>query len=80
LPDFCSKKEVKNLKGKVKRLIRDRGFGFITAEDGTEVFFHRTDLAEADFDTMEEGADVEFDLESGAKGPRAVKVKVTTES
>jgi CspA family cold shock protein len=67
------------LKGKVKRLIRDRGFGFITAEDGTEVFFHRTDLVEADFDNMEEGADVEFDLESGAKGPRAVKVKVTSE-
>ena len=64
------------MKGKVKRLIRDRGFGFITAEDGTEVFFHRSDLVEADFDAMEEGASVEFDLESGAKGPRAVKVKV----
>jgi CspA family cold shock protein len=80
LPDFCSEKEVKNLKGKVKRLIRDRGFGFITAEDGTEVFFHRSELVEADFDTMEEGADVEFDLESGAKGPRAVKVKVAESS
>jgi len=76
LPDFGYKKEVRSLKGKVKRLIRDRGFGFIAAEDGTEVFFHRSDLAEADFDTMEEGADVEFDLESGAKGPRAVKVKL----
>ncbi len=64
------------MKGKVKKLIRDRGFGFITAEDNTEVFFHRSDLVEADFDTMEEGADVEFDLESGAKGPRAVKVKL----
>ena len=64
------------MKGKVKKLIRDRGFGFITAEDGTEVFFHRSDLVEVDFDTMEEGAGVEFDLESGAKGPRAVKVKL----
>ncbi len=64
------------MKGKVKKLIRDRGFGFITAEDGTEVFFHRSDLLEADFDTMEEGADVKFDLETGAKGPRAVKVKL----
>jgi CspA family cold shock protein len=80
LPDVCSKKEVKSLKGKVKRLIRDRGFGFITSEDGTEVFFHRSELVEADFDTMEEGADVEFDLESGAKGPRAVKVKVAESS
>jgi len=68
------------LKGKVKRLIRDRGFGFITAEDDTEVFFHRSELVEADFDTIEEGADVEFDLESGAKGPRAVKVKVAESS
>jgi CspA family cold shock protein len=67
---------VNSLKGKVKKLIRDRGFGFITAEDGTEVFFHRSDLVEADFDAMEEGVDVEFDLESGAKGPRAVKVKL----
>jgi CspA family cold shock protein len=64
------------LKGKVKRLIRGRGFGFITAEDGTEVFFHRSDLVEADFDTMEEGASVEFDLERGAKGPRATSVKM----
>ena len=68
------------MKGKVKRLIRDRGFGFITAEDGTEVFFHRSDLVEADFDAMEEGANVEFDLESGAKGPRAMNVKTAEAS
>jgi len=66
---------VKSLKGKVKRLIRDRGFGFITAEDGTEVFFHRSGLAGEDFDTLEEGTSVEFDLESGAKGPRAMNVR-----
>jgi CspA family cold shock protein len=64
------------LKGTVKKLIRDRGFGFITAEDGTEVFFHRSDLESADFDTMEEGAGVEFEMGTGAKGPRAIKVKV----
>jgi CspA family cold shock protein len=69
-------KEVGNLKGTVKKLIRDRGFGFITAEDGTEVFFHRSDLEAADFDTMEEGANVEFEMGTGAKGPRAMKVKV----
>ena len=68
------------MKGKVKRLIRDRGFGFITAEDGTEVFFHRSDLVGEDFDTMEEGASVEFDLESGAKGPRATSVKAAESS
>lgn len=63
------------MKGTVKKLIRDRGFGFITAEDGTEIFFHRSDLVEADFDTMEEGAKVEFEMGTGAKGPRAMKVK-----
>ena len=64
------------MKGTVKKLIRDRGFGFITAEDGNEVFFHRSDLVEADFDSMEEGASVEFEMGTGAKGPRAMKVKV----
>jgi CspA family cold shock protein len=63
------------LKGKVKKLIRDRGFGFITAEDGTEVFFHRSELVGLDFDTMEEGAGVEFEVGTGPKGPRALKVK-----
>ena len=63
------------MRGKVKKLIQDRGFGFITAEDGTEVFFHRSELVEADFDTMEEGTSVEFDLERGPKGPRATSVR-----
>ena len=63
------------MKGKIKRLIRDRGFGFITAEDSTEVFFHRSALVEEDFDTLEEGTSIEFDLESGPKGPRATNVK-----
>jgi len=68
-------KEVKGLQGKIKRLIRERGFGFITAEDGNEVFFHRSDLAGEDFDALEEGTSVEFDLETGPKGPRATNVK-----
>ena len=63
------------MKGTIKRLIRDRGFGFITAEDGKEVFFHRSALAGEDFDTLDEGTNVEFDLETGPKGPRATNVK-----
>jgi len=63
------------LKGTIKKLIRGRGFGFITTEDDKEVFFHRTALAEGDFDTLEEGASVEFDLETDSKGPRATNVK-----
>ena len=66
------------MEGKIKRLVRDRGFGFITVEDGKDVFFHRSALAEGDFDTLEEGASVEFDLEEGPKGPSAVSVKVAS--
>ncbi len=64
------------MKGKIKRLIRERGFGFITAEDGDEVFFHRSALENEDFDALEEGTSVEFNLERGPKGPRAMNVRV----
>jgi len=64
-----------DLKGKIKRVIRERGFGFISAEDGKEVFFHRSALQGVNFDTLEEGNEVEFDVERGDKGPRAVNVK-----
>ena len=64
------------MKGKIKKLIRDRDFGFITAEDGKEVFFHRNSLAGGDFDALVEGTGVEFDPESGPKGPSAVNVRV----
>ena len=57
------------LKGTIKRIIRERGFGFISAEDGREVFFHRSALEGTDFDTLEEGNSVEFDAERGPKGP-----------
>ena len=68
------------MKGKIKRLIQERGFGFISAEDGTEVFFHRSALQDTNFDTLEEGNSVEFDLEKGYKGPRAVNLRVITEA
>jgi CspA family cold shock protein len=61
------------LKGTIKRIIRERGFGFISAEDGREIFFHRSALEEIDFDGLEDS--VEFDVERGPKGPRAVNVK-----
>lgn len=66
------------MKGTIKRIIRERGFGFITAEDGSEVFFHRSALKDVDFDTLEEGNSVEFDVEAGDRGPRAVNLSVET--
>ena len=64
------------MKGKISRIIRGRGFGFIDAEDGQEVFFHRSALEGIDFDALEEGNDVEFDVEEGPKGSKAVKVNL----
>ncbi len=64
------------MKGKVKRLIRDRGFGFIGAEDGREIFFHRSALDGTDFNTLKEGNSVEFEVEKGPKGPRAMNVRM----
>jgi CspA family cold shock protein len=66
------------MQGKIKRIIRERGFGFISAEDGREVFFHRSGLEGIDFDALEEGNSVEFEVEKGPKGPRAVNMKMTT--
>jgi cold shock protein len=62
--------------GTIKRLVRDRGFGFILGQDGTELFFHRSGLQGQSFDAIAEGQAVEFEVERGDKGPRAVNVKV----
>ena len=62
------------MKGKISKIIRGRGFGFIDAEDGQEVFFHQSTLEGMDFEALEEGNSVDFDVEEGPKGPKAVKV------
>jgi CspA family cold shock protein len=64
------------LKGQIKKLIRERGFGFISVEDGREVFFHTSGLEGIDFDTLQEGDSVELDVEKGPKGPRAVNIRM----
>jgi cold shock CspA family protein len=62
--------------GSIKKVISDRGFGFIVAEDGKEYFFHRDGLdATLDFDRLMGGERVEFDTQAGPKGPRAVRVR-----
>ena len=62
--------------GTIKKLIRDRGFGFISSEDGTEIFFHRNSIVDGDFDAMNEEQSVEFEIETTPKGPSAVNVRV----
>jgi cold shock protein len=62
--------------GTVKRVVADRGFGFIAAEDGVEYFFHRSGLdRELSFDSLQGGERVEFEIESSQKGPRAYRVR-----
>ena len=61
--------------GTIKKLVTDRGFGFITAEDGKEYFFHRSSIE--NFDSLRGEETVTFDVESGPKGPRANRVRVT---
>ncbi len=62
--------------GTVKKLVSDRGFGFITAEDGKDYFFHRDGLdSSIDFDRLVGGERVAFEIESSPRGPRAVKVQ-----
>src|ERR1700710_2469244 len=55
--------------GSIKRLVRDRGFGFIRDEGGQEWFFHRSSV-QGSFDSLNEGQRVSFDEEPSAKGPR----------
>ena len=62
-------------KGTVKWFNNQKGYGFITAEDGKDVFVHFSGLNMEGFKTLE-GAAVEFDITDGAKGPQAVNVEV----
>jgi CspA family cold shock protein len=60
--------------GTIKRLVRDRGFGFIRDDGGQEWFFHRSSV-QGSFDQLNEGQRVSFDEEPSAKGPRAGNVR-----
>ncbi len=62
--------------GTVKKVVADRGFGFITEDGGKDVFFHRTSIVTGEFESLRGGEKAEFDVEDGPKGPRAVNVKI----
>jgi len=61
-------------KGRVKWFNAEKGFGFIEREDGNDVFVHYTAIQMDGFKTLEEGAEVEFEVVEGAKGPQAANV------
>lgn len=62
------------MKGTVKWFNNQKGFGFISDEQGNDVFVHFSGIATDGYKTLEEGAAVEFDITEGAKGPQAVNV------
>lgn len=64
--------------GTIKKIVRDKGFGFVVPDDGSEdVFFHRSRLApKVVFEDLREGEEVEFQVTKGEKGPQANNLKV----
>ena len=65
-----------SMNGTIKRLVNDKGFGFVAAADGNEYFFHQSACAAGDFDQLREGQSVTFNTGQGPKGPRAENVRV----
>ncbi len=62
--------------GTVKWFNDHKGFGFITSNDGNDYFVHHSSITGDGFKTLAEGAEVQFEIEKGEKGPRAVNVSV----
>lgn len=64
------------MKGKVKWFNDQKGFGFITPEDGSkDLFVHHSSIQGSGFKTLAENHEVEFDVQQSEKGPRAANVK-----
>ncbi|MCR1897535.1 cold-shock protein [Irregularibacter muris] len=62
--------------GTVKWFNADKGFGFITGEDGNDVFAHFSQINVDGFKTLEEGQKVSFDVVEGQKGPQAANIEL----
>jgi CspA family cold shock protein len=65
-------------RGKVKWFNASKGYGFISQDDGSDVFVHFSAIQGDGFKTLDEGQEVEFDVVKGAKGPQAANVVKTT--
>jgi CspA family cold shock protein len=64
-------------KGVVKWFNEKKGYGFLSQEDGDDVFVHYTSIKGDGFKTLKEGDAVEFEVQEGPKGPQAVNVIVS---
>jgi len=65
--------------GTIKKIIRTKGFGFISARDGREIFFHRRSPVDCDFDLLAEDQKVEFEVEKTYKGSSAFNLRILKE-
>jgi CspA family cold shock protein len=61
--------------GTIKKIVSDRGFGFISTGGGEELFFHHSSVQGASFESLHEGQKVEYEEGRGPKGPRAENIK-----
>ena len=64
------------MKGTVKWFNKEKGFGFITGEDGKDVFAHFSQIQKEGFNELFEGQAVEFEITEGQKGPQASNIVV----
>jgi len=64
------------MNGTVKWFNSEKGYGFVTAEDGQELFVHFSSIVADGYKSLEEGQSVYFDVEDGDKGPVAMNVEV----
>ncbi|HBO42456.1 MAG TPA: cold-shock protein [Planctomycetaceae bacterium] len=60
--------------GTIRKLVMDKGFGFIQGEQG-DLFFHHSSVQETSFEELQEGQTVEYEVGNSPKGPRAENVK-----
>jgi CspA family cold shock protein len=65
-----------SITGVIKRLVSDKGFGFVAAPDGTEYFFHQSACTGVSFDSLRENQSVSFQTGQGPKGPRAENISL----
>jgi cold shock protein len=62
--------------GTIRKLMVDRGFGFIKGDQGDDLFFHRSEVQGVAFEELQEGQKVEYQIGQGKKGPCATSVRV----
>ena len=65
--------------GKIKKLVSDRGFGFVEGERG-ELFFHHSEVQGVAFEELQEGQTLEYEIGQGKKGPCATNVRLAVQT